>query len=118
MAHCEATLTPAGPSTFLQSLQHAQSDLRGAEDRRAVKRSATFTSAPAVREPALPSPVRSHARDDDLRLVEDLKPGPRQFTAPDDDPEWEQVEPNSRIRLKSVAAQSTSLTTQISVDAA
>ena len=97
MAHADAC---AGPSTFRQALEHAQSDLRGAEDRRAVKRSSTFTAAPAVREPALPSPVRSYARDDNLRLVEDLKPGPREFTAPADDPDWQQVEPNSRIRLK------------------
>ena len=100
---CEGYADRAGPSTFRQALQHAQTDLRGAEDRRAVKRSSTFAAAPAVREPTLPSPVGSHVRDDDLRLVEDLKPGPRHFTAPDEDPDWQQVEPNSRIRLKYVA---------------
>ncbi|KAG8980312.1 hypothetical protein FRB90_007678, partial [Tulasnella sp. 427] len=43
----------------------------------------------------------SSIRDDTLAVVEDLELGPREFTSPTDDPDWNKVEPYSSIRLSS-----------------
>lgn len=54
----------------------------------------------------LPKPVQEEPEDDDARrdeslaLIEKLEIGPKEFTAPKDDPEWQKVEPNSKIRLR------------------
>ncbi|KAG8924955.1 hypothetical protein FRC00_004500, partial [Tulasnella sp. 408] len=46
--------------------------------------------------PAIPG---SSKRDDTLAVVEDLELGPKEFSAPTDDPDWNEVEPYSSIRL-------------------
>jgi minichromosome maintenance protein 10 len=38
-------------------------------------------------------------RDDRLALIEDLEPGPYEHKAPFDDPHFQQLEPNSGIRM-------------------
>ena len=38
-------------------------------------------------------------RDDRLALVEDIERGPYEFTPPTDDPDFQQLEPHSGIRL-------------------
>jgi minichromosome maintenance protein 10 len=39
-------------------------------------------------------------RDERLAIIEDLEPGPVEHTPPSDDPEFQQLEPNSGIRLR------------------
>ena len=55
-------------------------------------------SSPPPRQAMYDQPRRE--RDDQLRVVEDLRPGPRDFKPNPDDPEWLYMEPNSGIRLK------------------
>ncbi|KAG8898515.1 hypothetical protein FRC01_010880 [Tulasnella sp. 417] len=43
----------------------------------------------------------SSKRDDTLAVVEDLELGPKEFSVPADDPEWNKLEPYSSIRLSS-----------------
>ena len=40
-------------------------------------------------------------RDESLALIEKLEMGPKEFVAPADDSQWQKVEPNSKIRLRS-----------------
>lgn len=59
-------------------------------------RSAAFTDKPAEVKPA----AGTH-RDERLALIEDFEPGPYDHKPPFDDPNFEQLEPNSGIRLSS-----------------
>ncbi|KAK0475086.1 hypothetical protein IW261DRAFT_1646941 [Armillaria novae-zelandiae] len=59
-------------------------------------RSAAFADKPAEVKPA----AGTH-RDERLALIEDFEPGPYDHKPPFDDPNFEQLEPNSGIRLSS-----------------
>lgn len=96
----------AEPSALLQSLNSRRSKLKEAEERRGLERSVGF-SAPAIAPPCVRKEEAPEEeahdegdRDESLALIEKLEMGPKDFTAPKDDPDWEKVEPNSRIRLK------------------
>ena len=41
-------------------------------------------------------------RDDQLAIIEDLRPGPEEHKPPPDDPNFDKVEPHSGIRLRCV----------------
>ncbi|KAI0827195.1 hypothetical protein BC628DRAFT_1371381 [Trametes gibbosa] len=94
----------AAPSTVLQKLAqvHKAKDRDPALD--AVLRSSAFTAKPATVTPSSEAAGSySHARDEDLSLVEELTLGPSEHKPPFDDPHFERLEPNSGIRLKSRA---------------
>ncbi|KAK0440402.1 uncharacterized protein EV420DRAFT_1581787, partial [Desarmillaria tabescens] len=59
-------------------------------------RSAAFTDKPAEVKP-----TAGPQRDERLALIEDFEPGPYDHKPPFDDPNFEQLEPNSGIRLSS-----------------
>lgn len=73
------------------------------------KLSALSKRAPSPAEQCVPERTSSFAdkaseipaRDDDLTLIEELKPGPYEHTSPFDDPLFEHLEPHSGIRLSS-----------------
>ncbi|KAJ7057988.1 hypothetical protein C8F01DRAFT_1149082 [Mycena amicta] len=88
-------------STVLSRLAQAKPRaIDGAEDE-PVPRSSAFTDAPKAPDP-IPS-TSAIRRDDRLAIVEALEIGPYEHTASFDDPLFEQVEPNSGIRLLSRA---------------
>lgn len=69
----------------------------------AVARSTAFTAkAAAIPTPSETDGGTSHARDEDLALIEDLTLGPSEHRPPFDDPHFEKLEPNSGIRLSCV----------------
>lgn len=67
-----------------------------------VTRSSAFGQQAAVPPVAEDSRVYGAKRDDNLALIEDLEIGPYEHKAPFDDPHFEQLEPNSGIRLSCV----------------
>ena len=107
---------------MLGDLDTHHHNLKTAESRQQIVRSTSFnTNAPGKIHPDLRNdrekgkarqsekendfdereykPQRS-ARDNDLTLVHELEPGPRDFKPLEGDPTWEEIEPNSGIRLK------------------
>ncbi|KAK0232731.1 hypothetical protein IW262DRAFT_1451207 [Armillaria fumosa] len=82
------------PSAVLANL--AKSKPLSLEGEVEPSRSAAFTDKPAEVKTA----AGTH-RDDRLALIEDFEPGPYDRKPPFDDPNFEQLEPNSGIRLSS-----------------
>ncbi|EIW55973.1 uncharacterized protein TRAVEDRAFT_39067 [Trametes versicolor FP-101664 SS1] len=90
------------PSAVLQKLAQAHKAREKAPETDTVTRSTAFTAKAA----AIPAHTdtdggTSHARDEDLALIEDLTLGPSEHKPPFDDPHFEKLEPNSGIRLSS-----------------
>lgn len=82
----------------------AQKSLQTANERRDIKKATSF-SAPATAVACQPKEDPEEYdgggdRDDSLRIIENLQPGPHEFKPPQDDPHFDQMEPYSRIRLK------------------
>ena len=90
-----------------------KTDIKSAEERRGQSKSTGF-SAPAAEarkrtklpeeeaEPTEREPSPDINRDDSLALIERLEMGPQEFKPNVEDPEWNLVEPNSKIRLRFV----------------
>jgi minichromosome maintenance protein 10 len=87
--------TKPAPSSLVSKLASLskQKDEPNAE---AVARSSSFRDAPQV--PAAPS-AYAQQRDESLALIEELPVGPIDHSPPVDDPNFDQIEPNSGIRL-------------------
>lgn len=95
-----------GPSNILRSLDVRRSKLKDAEERRGMERSTGFSVAanaplPKQMQEGIPEDDSYAQRDESLALIEKLEMGPKEFAAPGDDPQWQKVEPNSKIRLRS-----------------
>ena len=96
-------------SSSLAYLRKAESS--GSTAALPVPRSATFSSRPADVVKAAPGPSRQWSeelevdesgpqRGQDLTILEDLKPGPKEFGRdPEGEHDWLHLEPNSKIRL-------------------
>ncbi|EJU00220.1 hypothetical protein DACRYDRAFT_117278 [Dacryopinax primogenitus] len=91
--HPSTSSRPPRPSNMLSSLQrlHATPEPRAPEP---VQRSSAF-HAPAVQV------VPVVGRDEELKIIEQLDPGPRECKPSAEDPRFERLEPNSGIRLSS-----------------
>ncbi|TFK29144.1 hypothetical protein FA15DRAFT_632659 [Coprinopsis marcescibilis] len=94
---------PIRPSNLLQKLSKVTNEPEIKPE--PVNRSTSF--AEQVRS-ASPRPegdsedvFSAPKRDENLMLVEDLEPGPYEFTAPSDDPLFQKLEPHSGIALTS-----------------
>ena len=111
-------------SNLLLDLDENRCKLKTAESRRSIIRTTAFEAhAPAVFRLGVDTAARTekgkakqvdlddelddrkytpqgNERDDDLALVHRLEPGPKDFKPFDDDPTWQEIEPNSGIRLK------------------
>ncbi|KAF7297262.1 zf-primase domain-containing protein [Mycena indigotica] len=88
-------------STVLSKLANTKPSQIDDMEVESLPRSTAFTDAPKAPEPIASTSVLQ--RDERLALVETLEMGPYEHTAPFDDPRFEQVEPNSGIRLISRA---------------
>ncbi|KIY70765.1 hypothetical protein CYLTODRAFT_487787 [Cylindrobasidium torrendii FP15055 ss-10] len=80
----------SAPSTLLTKLSKTAVDDEKAERVPEIERSTSFADRP-----------KTVQRDDNLALIEEFEPGPYEHEAPYDDPNWEQYEPHSGIRLSS-----------------
>nr|GAT45932.1 predicted protein [Mycena chlorophos] len=87
-------------STVLSRLAQAKPSALEAEVE-TVPRSGAFTDAPKAPNPVASTSGSSLQRDDRLAIVDSLEMGPYEHKPPFDDPRFEQVEPNSGIRLSS-----------------
>lgn len=66
-------------------------------------RSTGFTEKPKEIEPPVQEEqFLSSKRDDRLVLINDLEPGPYEHNPPFDDPNFDKLEPHSKINLTSV----------------
>ncbi|KAI0718404.1 hypothetical protein C8T65DRAFT_763318 [Cerioporus squamosus] len=93
---------PPSSSTVLQKLAQAHNQKSKATPQEVVTRSNSFSARPPpVAPPSESDGGNSHARDENLALVEDLPMGPAEHKPPFDDPHFEKLEPNSGIRLSS-----------------
>ena len=92
------------PSTVLNKLATVIHRPMDNEPRDRVTRSSDFAEPPsnllASNDDNGGNPALN--RDDRLAIIEDLEPGPIEHTPPSDDPQFEQLEPNSAIRLRRV----------------
>ncbi|KAJ7161007.1 hypothetical protein C8R46DRAFT_1106205 [Mycena filopes] len=86
-------------STLLSMLASSNRRPMDNVDTEPLVRSSAFTDTPALEAP--PPESSTLRRDERLALIEDLEPGPTDCKAPFDDPHFEQLEPNSGIRLLS-----------------
>ncbi|TFK48282.1 hypothetical protein OE88DRAFT_1810580 [Heliocybe sulcata] len=87
------------PSTVIQKLSGLMNKPEGSRLEKSVARSSGFREAPAPRPSQEDPPVNAPMRDDRLALVEELELGPVEHKPPFDDPHFENLEPNSGIRL-------------------
>ncbi|TDL26871.1 hypothetical protein BD410DRAFT_763043 [Rickenella mellea] len=85
------------PSTFLSGLGAVNA--RGKGEEVVIPRSTAFSQKAATPVELAHQPLAPE-RDDRLALVEDLEPGPYDHKPPFDDPNFEKLEPNSGIHLK------------------
>jgi minichromosome maintenance protein 10 len=90
------------PSTVLSKLATLNRRPADVEPRGRVTRSSGFAESPpnAVTNDNYVGGVSTPKRDESLAVIEDLEPGPTEHTPPSDDPEFQQLEPNSGIRLR------------------
>ncbi|KAF9450739.1 hypothetical protein P691DRAFT_664712 [Macrolepiota fuliginosa MF-IS2] len=92
------------PSQFLSKLVEVKSRPNQVSVPEAIARTSAFsdTTRPNRPEENPEGPTEfSLKRDDRLALVEDLERGPYDFTPPSGDPNFQQLEPHSGIRLSS-----------------
>lgn len=88
-------------STFVAKLAASRKRVESSETADTLVRSSAFSERP--HPPPDPATIDSSSkRDDRLALVEDLELGPADHKPPFDDPTFEQLEPNSGIRLSCV----------------
>ncbi|KAF7307788.1 zf-primase domain-containing protein [Mycena kentingensis (nom. inval.)] len=85
-------------STVISRLANLKPSGTGDESEK-TPRSDAFTDAPKA--PDAVASTSALTRDDRLAIVETLQMGPSEHVAPFDDPRFEQLEPNSGIRLSS-----------------
>lgn len=90
------------PSNVLNKLATLSHQPAEEHKRDTVVRSSAFTEAPPPNEEVF-GDLSVPRRDERLALIEDLEPGPVDHTPPFDDPDFKQLEPNSRIRLRCVS---------------
>lgn len=101
-AQPEKQYTKLAPSKVLNQLATLNHRPVDDEPRDRVIRSSGFAEPPSNPIPknddvaGIPAPNR----DERLVIIEDLEPGPAEHTPPSDDPEFQQLEPNSGIRLR------------------
>ncbi|KAK6993111.1 hypothetical protein R3P38DRAFT_2656435 [Favolaschia claudopus] len=95
-----ATTVPdrPGPSTLLSKLAGASRRLVDEVEAEPLVRSSAFTDAPQAASASDSSGVK---RDERLAIIETLEAGPVDHKPPFDDPYFQQLEPNSGIRLSS-----------------
>ncbi|KAJ7353467.1 hypothetical protein DFH08DRAFT_1077634 [Mycena albidolilacea] len=89
---------PAASTTLLSKLAHVNRQPFDKVEPEPLIRSSAFTDTP--RDPSVSSSTVPQ-RDDRLAIVETLDVGPVDHKPPFDDPYFQQLEPNSRIRLSS-----------------
>jgi hypothetical protein len=77
-------------SVFLSSVAKIKKEDIDNEDEHQQSRTMSFMDRPVV------------LRDERLAIIEDLRPGPREFEPLPDDPDFKRMEPNSRIYLRCV----------------
>lgn len=101
-------LKPA-PSNVLAKLASLNNQSNGISPMDNITRSLAFAEK-AVAHPNLdadtsirPDEIDAPKRDDRLALIEDLEVGPADHKPPFDDPHFQQLEPNSGIRLSCVS---------------
>jgi minichromosome maintenance protein 10 len=95
-------LAPSNVLNKLATLNHKVGD-HGPGDR--VTRSSGFAESPSnlVASAGAMDVIPAVVRDEHLAIIEDLEPGPVEHTPPSDDPEFQHLEPNSGIRLRSAS---------------
>jgi minichromosome maintenance protein 10 len=103
-------LKPA-PSNVLSRLATLNNQSKDVPPMDGITRSSAFAEKPApqlnpdaaISTKKLDEIIDAPQRDDRLALIEDLEVGPTNHKAPFDDPHFQQMEPNSGIRLSWVA---------------
>lgn len=93
-----------GASSVLTKLASFVPVINDDATKNTVTRSSAFGQQAAIPPVAEESRTYGAKRDDNLALIEDLEIGPYEHKAPFDDPHFEQLEPNSGIRLSCVVA--------------
>ncbi|KAF9468289.1 hypothetical protein BDZ94DRAFT_1209274 [Collybia nuda] len=96
----EMKFTKPAPSNFLNKLAALSHQPTNEHGRDAVVRSSAFADTPPPNKDVFDN-LSTPRRDERLALIEDLEPGPAEYTPPVDDPDFKQLEPNSGIRLSS-----------------
>lgn len=96
-------LKPA-PSNVISKLASFGKQSKGSSPTKNITRSSGFSERPAeATDQGMDIPtdevVDAPKRDDRLALIEDIEVGPTNFKPPFDDPHFQQLEPNSGIRL-------------------
>jgi minichromosome maintenance protein 10 len=99
----EAQAPKLPASNLLNKLATINRRQEPADSLRSIARSSGFSERPPPQPTQADDDVFDEAsaskRDERLALIEDLEPGPVEFTPPSDDPDFEKTEPNSGIRL-------------------
>lgn len=90
------------PSNVLSKLAGHSNRSQDTTDFEDIQRSSGFSEKPAPVFNSEPDVTNAPKRDDRLVLIEDLEVGPVDHNAPFDDPNFQQLEPNSGIRLSYV----------------
>lgn len=102
-ASAQAAAKPdVGRSQFLEKLSKVKDRTTDSPIPDAITRTSAFsdrTRPEGSAEPSMELDGFGLKRDDRLALVEDIERGPYEFTPPTDDPDFQQLEPHSGIRL-------------------
>ncbi|KAF7759679.1 hypothetical protein Agabi119p4_11374 [Agaricus bisporus var. burnettii] len=103
-ASAQAAKPDVGRSQFLEKLSKVKDRTTDSPIPDAITRTSAFsdrTRPEGSAEPSMELDGFGVKRDDRLALVEDIERGPYEFTPPTDDPDFQQLEPHSGIRLSS-----------------
>lgn len=96
----EAHIKQIAPSKLLSNLASVKTKDDTSEGPELVPRSAGFKETAKMTQEEAEQEYEHRKRDERLALVEDLEPGPYEFTPPHDDPDFERLEPHSGINMK------------------
>lgn len=96
----EAHIKKVAPSKLLSNLASVKTKGDASEAPESVPRSSGFKETPRIIREEPEQEFEHRKRDERLALVEDLEPGPYEFTSPHDDPDFERLEPHSGINMK------------------